>query len=100
MKTEELKMLLDALTSMGSAGKEAFIWWLVADKVLPVMLGTLIAILGAIILLRLIKRAWDHDKENQLVAAIAGLLPECRINGSIALGKLYEEVRRLKEKNS
>lgn len=33
MNTEQLKMLLDALHGIGVEGKDAFVWWLVADKV-------------------------------------------------------------------
>ena len=32
MNTEQLKMIIDALQSMGAQGKDAFIWWLVLDK--------------------------------------------------------------------
>ena len=28
MNTEELKMVLEAIASLGESGKEAFIWWL------------------------------------------------------------------------
>lgn len=31
MNTEELKMIVDMLSSLGANGKEAFIWWLVAQ---------------------------------------------------------------------
>lgn len=36
MGTEELRMLLDTLKQLGVEGKEAFIWWLIFDKALPV----------------------------------------------------------------
>lgn len=29
---DELKLIMDAITTLGEAGKEAFIWWLVMDK--------------------------------------------------------------------
>ena len=37
MKTEELQMILNALQSVGDGAKDAFIWWLVMDKGLPVV---------------------------------------------------------------
>lgn len=48
MNPEELRMIADTITSLGVAGKTAFIWWLVVDKALPVIgwlatLGTLLA---------------------------------------------------------
>lgn len=47
MSTEQLKMLLEAMQSLGAGGKDAFIWWLVMDKGLP-FLGWLMT-LGAIV---------------------------------------------------
>ena len=36
---EELKLILEALASLGAAGKEAFIWWLVVAKIVqPAMI--------------------------------------------------------------
>lgn len=38
-------MILNALQGMGAAGKDAFVWWLVFDKGLPV-LGWLVTFAG------------------------------------------------------
>lgn len=35
MDSEQLRMILDALTSMGEGGKEAFIYWLLMTEVVP-----------------------------------------------------------------
>lgn len=32
MNIEEIKLITEAVTSLGAQGKEAFIWWLVMDK--------------------------------------------------------------------
>ena len=32
MVDAQLKMILDALTAMGAGGKEAFIWYMIADR--------------------------------------------------------------------
>lgn len=37
MKDEQMKMVLDALTSLGEGAREAFFWWLFFDKALPVI---------------------------------------------------------------
>ena len=37
MSTEQLQMILNAMQGLGLEGKEAFIWWLVLDKGLPVV---------------------------------------------------------------
>jgi hypothetical protein len=35
--TEELKIVMETLSQMGEVGKEAFIWWLIFDKLLYVL---------------------------------------------------------------
>lgn len=45
MRDEQLQMILTALQSLGAESKDAFIWWLVLDKGLPV-LGWLMAFSG------------------------------------------------------
>lgn len=37
MDIEELKLVLEAVGGLAQGGKEAFIWWLVAEKVIPVV---------------------------------------------------------------
>lgn len=37
MNAEELTILMDTLRELGGDGKTAFIWWLVFDKLLPVI---------------------------------------------------------------
>lgn len=47
---EELRLILQTLTALGESGKEAFMWWLIADKVIPAILGmTAIIVAGALI---------------------------------------------------
>lgn len=36
---EELKLVIEALTGLGAQAKEAFIWWMVFDKLLPSLVG-------------------------------------------------------------
>ena len=36
MDTEQLRLIIDVLSTLGDNGKSAFIWWLVLDKGLPV----------------------------------------------------------------
>jgi len=37
VEIEQLKMVIELIQQLGVQGKEAFIWWLVLDKVLPVL---------------------------------------------------------------
>ena len=46
MNTDQLKMVMDMLSTMGAAGKDAFVWWLLFDKALPVV-GWLATFAGA-----------------------------------------------------
>ena len=48
MTDTQLKMLLDALAGMGAEGKTAFIWWLVADKVVPAVAWLMFAVVIAL----------------------------------------------------
>jgi hypothetical protein len=47
MSTEELKMIMDALSSLGANGKEAFIWWMIVSYGSRVVLG-LMLLTGAV----------------------------------------------------
>jgi hypothetical protein len=59
MNDTQLKMILDAMASMGAQGKEAFVWWLVMDKALPV-LGWLVT-LAAIVLIARTLISWGRQ---------------------------------------
>ncbi len=41
---KELEMILAAITNLGAAGKEAFIWWLVFDKLIAGLLWVIPAL--------------------------------------------------------
>ena len=47
MSTDELKLITDMLQSLGQAGTTGFIWWLVLDKVVPIL--TWLATLGLLL---------------------------------------------------
>ena len=42
MSTEELKMVMDALSSLGANGKEAFIWWMVISYGSRLVIGLMV----------------------------------------------------------
>ena len=70
MSTEQLKMLLDAMQSLGTGGKEAFIWWLAMDKGLPVV-GWLITLYAIVAVARLvIRHAANCSRFNEVRAAL------------------------------
>ncbi len=40
MDTEQLKLVIDMLAGIGEASKEGFIFWIIADKILPIVAWT------------------------------------------------------------
>jgi hypothetical protein len=62
MKTEELQMILNALQSVGDGAKDAFFWWLVFDKALPVV-GWLLTAACILTIVRLIIGAIETTSE-------------------------------------
>lgn len=46
MTTPELQLVLEAISKLGEAGKEAFIWWLVMDKAVPALAWSGVALAG------------------------------------------------------
>jgi hypothetical protein len=67
---EQLKLILETLATMGESGKDAFIWWLVLDKVLPVF-GWIVTFSGFIfIALRVINMSSNLQKLEELRDAL------------------------------
>ena len=52
---KELEMILQAISQLGASGKEAFIWWLIADKGLPFLLGMFCVISGFYVAIKIIR---------------------------------------------
>lgn len=65
---KELELILAAVASLGEAGKEAFIWWLIIDKVV-VGLMVLAGALGA--LWMICKAIAKYNAEHQALVAMS-----------------------------
>lgn len=65
MNTEQLKMILDALQSMGVTGQSAFIWWLVIDKLVPSLVALFAISCAAFLLIRVVSL---HSANSYLAA--------------------------------
>jgi len=63
MDIEQLKLVLETVQQLGAQGKEAFIWWVVLDKVLPV-LGWLITFAGLMTVVFWLIRAVQSANED------------------------------------
>lgn len=62
MNTEEIKMIVDMIAQLGTQGKEAFIWWLVMDKVLPWTLGFMLISSCVYFITRIIRNSRESDQ--------------------------------------
>lgn len=64
MNPENLKMVTDAIVSLGVNGKDAFIWWVILKEGLPV-LGWLLTFAGLLwIIPKLVSQFRDQTLEN------------------------------------
>jgi hypothetical protein len=98
MNIDELKLILDTVSKLGEAGKEAFVWWLVADKALPVL--SWLAFFGtvsytAIKVVRLLTRKPVDDDRSQIEVARDALRTHWLYSkdptmDSAAMHKLYQ----------
>lgn len=76
MNTEELKMVLEAISSLGAAGKEAFIWWLAlkyGSSLVSMFLISAVAVVIAYMVLRLVKTCNRSDQAVRNLAARLGV---------------------------
>lgn len=56
MSAENMKLLIEAFQGLGADAKEAFLVWVVADKVAPVLM-LVVAVIGLLLAIRTIARA-------------------------------------------
>ena len=92
MNTDQLKMILDTLQTMGVAGHDAFIWWLVMDKGLPV-LGWLLTFSGLVWLAKHGIRCIGANSLGEQVRDTLGVGSD----GPVTRGEAIETLRRVKE---
>lgn len=60
---EELKLVVEALTGLGAQAKEAFIWWLVFDKLIPPVMFLAFTVTLAWTVLKVIRQASERPSE-------------------------------------
>ena len=92
MDTEQLKMILDTLRTMGEAGQSAFIWWLVMDKALPVV-GWLVTFAG---ILWLSCRVMSKVSVERLGGQVRDMLG-VGSPGVVTPSEAHETLRRVRE---
>ena len=73
---KELELILAAVTQLGEAGKEAFIWYLLLDKGLP-FLGWISTIISVVYVLAYMTRA--ESKKNNAIIRLQALRDKMQI---------------------
>jgi len=101
MDIEQLKLVLETVQQLGAQGKEAFIWWIVLDKVLPV-LGWLITFAGLMTVGFWVIRAVQSANEDaaRLKQLRDALLDSCYRGGHVGDGAfqlMMEKAESLKK---
>lgn len=69
MSMNELQLVLNAMTTLGAAGKEAFIWWLVMEKGLAFICGMSVIALGVFITVS-VRNSYSDSKRLQTLRDI------------------------------
>lgn len=69
---EELKLILQTMSSLGGEAKEAFIWWLVFDKLVPAVCF-LTGLLAALWITLKIVMVCSYERELQLIRDAMGV---------------------------
>jgi uncharacterized membrane protein len=97
MSNEQLKMLLDMLQSVSGQGVDAFILWMVMDKLVPVVVfASLALVVAAFAFCRGLRMMSDNNHYTEVRAAI-GIAREYYESDA----KLHERVmKQLRELNS
>ena len=73
MEIEQLKMVIELISQLGVHGKEAFIWWLVLDKVLPVIGWGITLVAFSYTILKVIKEVSGHENHLQSIRDVLGV---------------------------
>ena len=90
MDIEQLKLILTTVSSMGDSGREMFIWWLMASKIIPLVLGLIWTLIGGttvIFAYRIVKGLSASEK----------LMRAAKVNYSWGVSELEHACKILRE---
>ena len=95
MTTENLKLIIDALNTLGAGTKEAFYWWLLVNYGFSYLIGLLWSIIGGWVLWRGIKLG-----EAALVGGtqMEGIKDAAGIRGYLS-DREYRQIKEVLEKH-
>lgn len=74
MNQAELDAIVKTIITLGSQGKEAFIWWLVFDKVLPILQHLLMFGLAAYVIIRVARMIHSSSEDTMFVHQTAQIV--------------------------
>lgn len=96
MDIEQLKLVVEAISQLGIQGKEAFIWWLLFDKMLPVICWLTTLVFVGVCIFKLVRLLHGNegklmDIRDMLEVGSPGFFTEEEF------GSVVREIRRLQE---
>lgn len=77
MNIEELKLILDMLGQLGAQGKEAFVWWVVLDKIPSLLIWIFVLATVCFMSNKLYKACLESTQAHQDLRHIAIMLGVC-----------------------
>lgn len=93
---KELELILQTVASLGAAGKEAFIWWLIVSYGVP-FIGFLV---GALAVTKIARMIYDSGDDTSCLTRIAKVLEISNDYGGFSRNEVYEKVRELAKRQS
>jgi len=97
MEIEQLKLILETLRTLGEAGKEGFLWWLLLDKGPTLIWSIFLPLVVGLVILAVYKANTKYCEFKQFTEAVFSLTghPVYEVDR-----KTYRDqvIKRLKEK--
>lgn len=90
---EELKVIMEAISQLGAAGKEAFVWWLVIKYGVSSVLLFSGGCVAGYVVYRIAKFMHEADIDCQTIRRLAKVAGVPDDYGRISRNDLYEAVR-------
>ena len=74
METEQLKLILETLRTLGEAGKEGFLWWLLLDKGPTIICSILVPSVIGLAILAVYKANTKYCEYKQFAEEVLSLI--------------------------
>lgn len=99
MDIEQLKLVVEAISQLGIQGKEAFIWWLLFDKLLPVICWLTSLVIVGVGILKLVRIFSGNEQKlealrDMLEVGSPGILTEEEFDSIVRKIRWLQEIAR------